>query len=55
MQLDKDLQAKQEARDLAKQADLAQTELFFYSQKHLYCDLYSTNVHNVLFYFRFLL
>ena len=35
MQLDKDLQAKQEARDLAKQADLAQKELFFYSQKQL--------------------
>ena len=35
MQLDKDLQAKQEARDLAKQADLAQQELFFCSQKQL--------------------
>ena len=35
MQLDKDLQAKQEARDLAKQADLAQKELFLFSQEKL--------------------
>ena len=35
MQLDKDLQAKQEARDLAKQAGLAQTELFSFSQEKL--------------------
>ena len=35
MQLDKDLQAKQEARDLCKQADLAQRELFSYPQEKL--------------------
>ena len=35
MQLDKDLQAKQEARDLCKQAELAQKELFAYSQEKL--------------------
>ena len=35
MQLDKDLQAKQEARDLAKQAELAQKELFFFPQEKL--------------------
>ena len=35
MQLDKDLQAKQEARDLCKQAELAQRELFTYSQERL--------------------
>ena len=35
MQLDKDLQAKQEARDLAKQAELAQRELFFFTQEKL--------------------
>ena len=35
MQLDKDLQAKQEARDLCKQAELAQRELFFFSQEKL--------------------
>ena len=35
MQLDKDLQAKQEARDLAKQAGLAQKELFGFSQDQL--------------------
>ena len=35
MQLDKDLQAKQEARDLCKQADLAQQALFSYSQERL--------------------
>ena len=33
--MDKDLQAKQEARDLAKQASLAQTELFTFSQDKL--------------------
>ena len=35
MQLDKDLQAKQEARDLAKQAEMAQRELFFFPQEKL--------------------
>ena len=35
MQLDKDLQAKQEARDLSRQAGLAQKELFFFSQEKL--------------------
>ena len=35
MQLDKDLQAKQEARDLARQAELAQTALFGFSQEKL--------------------
>ena len=35
MQLEKDLQAKQEARDLAKQADLAQKELFLFPQEKL--------------------
>ena len=35
MQLDKDLQAKQEARDLCKQAVLAQKELFTYPQEKL--------------------
>ena len=35
MQLDKDLQAKQEARDLARQAELAQQELFFFPQEKL--------------------
>ena len=35
MQLDKDLQAKQEARDLCKQAALAQKELFSFSQEKL--------------------
>ena len=35
MQLDKDLQAKQEARDLARQADLAQAALFGFSQEKL--------------------
>ena len=35
MQLDKDLQAKQEARDLARRADLAQKELFSCSQEKL--------------------
>ena len=35
MQLDKDLQAKQEARNLAKQAEEAQKELFFFSQEKL--------------------
>ena len=35
MQLDKDLQAKQEARDLARRAELAQTALFGYSQEQL--------------------
>jgi len=35
MQLDKDLQAKQEARDLARAADLAQKELFSFSQEQL--------------------
>ena len=35
MQLDKDLQAKQEARDLCKQAQLAQQALFFYPQEKL--------------------
>ena len=35
MQLDKDLQARQEARDLCKQAELAQRELFFFSQEKL--------------------
>ena len=35
MQLDKDLQAKQEARDLCKQADLAQKELFSFPQEKL--------------------
>ena len=35
MQLDKDLQAKQEARDLARQAELAQQALFGYSQEQL--------------------
>lgn len=33
--MDKDLQAKQEARDLAKQAQLAQKELFFFPQEKL--------------------
>ena len=33
--MDKDLQAKQEARDLAKQAELAQRELFFFTQEKL--------------------
>ena len=33
--MDKDLQARQEARDLAKQADLAQRELFTYPQEKL--------------------
>ena len=35
MQLDKDLQAKQEARELAKKAELAQKELFFFPQEKL--------------------
>ena len=35
MQLDKDLHAKQEARDLARRADLAQKELFSFSQEQL--------------------
>ena len=35
MQLDKDLQARQEARDLAQLADKAQRELFRYSQEQL--------------------
>ena len=35
MQLDKDLQAKQEARALARQAELAQQALFGYSQEQL--------------------
>ena len=35
MQLDKDLQARQEARDLAKQAELAQQALFGFSQTQL--------------------
>lgn len=35
MQLDKDLQAKQEARTLARQAELAQQALFGYSQEQL--------------------
>ena len=35
MQLDKDLQAKQEARDLCKQAELAQKELFSFPQEKL--------------------
>ena len=35
MQLDKDLQAKQEARDLCEQAELAQKELFSFSQEKL--------------------
>ena len=35
MQLDKDLQARQEARDLTKQANLAQGELFAFSQEKL--------------------
>ena len=35
MQLDKDLQAKQEARTLAKQAELAQKELLFFPQEKL--------------------
>ena len=35
MQLDKDLQARQEARTLAKQAENAQKELFFFSQEKL--------------------
>jgi len=35
MQLDKDLQAKQEARDLSRQAGLAQKELFLYPQEKL--------------------
>ena len=35
MQLDKDLQARQEARTLAKQAESAQKELFFFSQEKL--------------------
>ena len=35
MQLDKDLQARQEARDLAKQARAAQQELLFFSQEKL--------------------
>ena len=33
--MDKDLQAKQEARDLAKQAELAQRQLFAFSQEKL--------------------
>lgn len=33
--MDKDLQAKQEARDLAKQAELAQKELFAFAQEKL--------------------
>ena len=33
--MDKDLQARQEARDLAKQAELAQKELFFFPQEKL--------------------
>ena len=33
--MDKDLQAKQEARDLTKQAELAQKELFFFPQEKL--------------------
>ena len=33
--MDKDLQAKQEARDLSRQAGLAQKELFFFSQQKL--------------------
>ena len=33
--MDKDLQAKQEARDLAKQAELAQRQLFTFSQEKL--------------------
>ena len=35
MQLDKDLQARQEARTLAKQAENAQKELFFFPQEKL--------------------
>ena len=35
MQLDKDLQARQEARDLCRQAELAQKELFSVSQEKL--------------------
>ena len=35
MQLDKDLQARQEARDLCRQAELAQRELFSVSQEKL--------------------
>ena len=35
MQLDKDLQAKQEARDLCRQAELAQQELFSFPQEKL--------------------
>ena len=35
MQLDKDLQAKQEARDLCKQAELAQQALFSFPQERL--------------------
>lgn len=35
MQLDKDLNARQEARDLAKQAEKAQQELFFFPQEKL--------------------
>ena len=35
MQLDKDLQARQEARDLCEQAELAQKELFSFSQEKL--------------------
>ena len=35
VQLDKDLQAKQEARDLCRQAELAQKELFTFSQEKL--------------------
>ena len=33
--MDKDLQAKQEARDLSKQAEIAQKELFSFSQEKL--------------------
>ena len=33
--MDKDLQARQEARDLCRQAELAQKELFFYPQEKL--------------------
>ena len=35
MQLDKDLQARQEARDLCKQAELAQKDLFSFPQEKL--------------------
>ena len=35
MQFDKDLQAKQEARDLSRQAGIAQKELFFFPQEKL--------------------